>query len=408
MSAVSEIQAMQEKSISAQYDVIVVGAGPYGLSTAAHLAATGLRIAIFGKPLELWREKMPQGMFLRSHWWATNLSDPHKKYGLQDFFRVSEHSPRYPLPVQAFIDYGMWFQEQVVPAVNPIYVSSLECSRRHFRLTLADGRVVETAAVVMAVGLSYYQRIPAEFTHLPGKLLSHSGDHGDFSRFAGQKVAIVGGGQSAVEYSALLHEAGASVDLIARRPIAWLAPDNDEPRPLVERLRAPNSAIAPGWKYWGLEAFPYLFQGLPQARKDSIIKNNHYPGGSDWLRERVIGKVALHEGQTITSMEESDGGVELTLADNAHLQVKHVILATGYAADIRRLPMLSPAVVAQVKTHLGSPVLNQWFESSVPGLYFVGFSALQSFGPLYRFVGGVPATAPRVAHAVAHRVARRH
>lgn len=406
MNALSEIQKMQGKSISTQYDVIVVGAGPYGLSTAAHLEARGLRVAIFGKPLELWREKMPQGMFLRSHWWATNLSDPHKKYGLRDFFRVSEHSACYPLPAQTFIDYGMWFQKQVVPAVNPTYISSVERSRQHFLLTLADGRIVETAAVVMAMGLSYYQHIPAEYTHLPGELLSHSGDHGDFSRFAGQKVAIIGGGQSAVEYSALLHEAGAEVDLIARRPIAWLAPDNDDPRPLLERLRAPNSAISPGWKCWGLEAFPYLFQSLPQARKDSILKNNHHPGGSDWLRERVIGRVTLYEGQTVTSMVESDSGVELTLADNVRLQVEHVIMATGYEADTRRLPMLGPEMLAQIKTHLGSPILNPWFESSVPGLYFVGFSALQSFGPLYRFVGGVPATAPRVARAVARRVAR--
>ncbi len=408
MSAISKIQEMQENRASTQYDVDLVGARHYIISTAAHLAAQGLRVAIFGKPLELWRDKMPPGMFLRSHWWATNLSDPRKEYGLQDFFRVSEHSACYPLPVQTFIDYSMWFQEQAVPMVDPVYVSALEHTRRHFLLTLADGRVVEATAVVMAVGLSYYQRIPVEYPKLPGELLSHSGDHNDFRRFAGQKVAIIGGGQSAVEYSALLHEAGAEVDLIARRPISWLAPDNDDPRPLIERLRAPNSAIAPGWKYWGLEAFPYLFQGLAQVRKDGIINNNHHPGGSDWLRERVIGKVTLHEGQTVTSMEENDRGVGLALADNTHLQVEHVILATGYEADIRRLPMLSPTALAQIKTHLGSPILNQWFESSIPGLYFVGFSALQSFGPLYRFVGGVPATAPRVARAVAHRVARVH
>ncbi|MBO0793054.1 MAG: NAD(P)-binding domain-containing protein [Ktedonobacteraceae bacterium] len=325
---------------------------------------------------------------------------------MKQFFQVSEYNACYPVPIQAFIDYGMWFHKHVVPAVDTTYVSSVEHDRGQFVLTLEDGRTVIASAVVMAVGLHYYQRIPSEYAHLPVELLSHSGMHGDFSCFAGKRVAVIGGGQAAVEYSALLHESGASVDLIARRPISWLNPDNDNPRPLIERLRAPNSTIAPGWKYWGLEAFPYLFQSLPQAKKDSIIKNNHHPGASDWLRDRVIGKVTLREGQTIANLVESDKGVELTVSDNRRLRVDHVMLATGYEADVRRLSMLSPLLLSGIKTHLGSPILNSWFESSIPGLYFLGFSALQSFGPLYRFVGGVPATAWRVATAVSRRVTK--
>jgi cation diffusion facilitator CzcD-associated flavoprotein CzcO len=408
MSALSTLQDTSTSGSRTRHDVVVIGAGPYGLSITAHLRAKGLNVAIFGRPMELWRERMPEGMFLRSHWWGTNLSDPHKKYGFAQFFQASEYEASYPVPIQTFIDYALWFQKNTVPAIDPTYVSTIERQNQEFVLTLEDGRVVETPAVIMAVGLRYYQRIPSEYPNLPTELLAHAYEHGDFSRYAGKKVAIIGGGQSAVEYSALLHEAGASVDLIARRPISWLGPDNDDPRSLIARLRAPNSAIAPGWKTWGLEAFPYLFQKLPLEKRVSIVKNNHHPGGSEWLIKRVIGHVHLHEGQTVTKMTESDGGVALTISDNTRLQVDHVMLTTGYEADVSRMTLLSPSLISEVKTHLGSPILNPWFESNVPGLYFVGFSSLQSFGPLYRFVAGVPATAPRVAHAVTRRLAKLH
>jgi cation diffusion facilitator CzcD-associated flavoprotein CzcO len=137
----------------ALYDAMVVGAGPYGLSTAAHLLGRGLRGAVFGKTLELWRNHMPQGMLLRSHWWATNLSDPRQQYGFERFFKESRYEKGYPVPRDAFIDYGLWFQERAVPNVDETYVSSVERQGEHFLLTLEDGRKVRSAAVVMATGL---------------------------------------------------------------------------------------------------------------------------------------------------------------------------------------------------------------------------------------------------------------
>ena len=108
------------------YDVVVVGAGPYGLSVAAHLLGRGLRVAVFGKTLEMWREYMPKGMLLRSHWWAANLSDPRNEHGFEQFFKASKYKKCYPLPIGTFIEYGHWFQQQAVPDVDETYVSSIE------------------------------------------------------------------------------------------------------------------------------------------------------------------------------------------------------------------------------------------------------------------------------------------
>lgn len=403
MSVVSNVQQSAATRPTAQYDVVVVGAGPYGLSVAAHLLGKGLNVAIFGKPLKLWREHMPKGMYLRSHWWATNLSDPQKKYGFEQFFRVSEYDKCYPVPIEAFIDYGMWFQKQVVPDVDTTYVSSIERKDGQFFLTLEDGQTLVAPAVVMAIGLYYYANRPAEFDHVSDELVTHSFAHADFSRFAGKEVGMIGGGQSGVEYSALLHEVGAKVHLITKRPIHWLGPDTDDQRSLMDQIRAPRAGIAPGWKNWALEYLPYLFQRFPQARKDRYIRNHYNAAGSDWLRDRVIGKVELHEGRIVEKFTEGDSHLNVTLSDGKALNLDHLILSTGYQVDIKRLAMLSPSLLTEIQQDEGTPILNNWFESSVPGLYFVGLSSLRSFGPLYRFVVGAKAAAPRVASAAARR-----
>ena len=384
-----------------EYDAVVVGAGPYGLSAAAHLLGRGLRVAVFGRPLELWRQHMPRGMFLRSHWWASDLSDPGNRYGFGRFLREFGHSLCYPMPRDVFIEYGLWFQRHAVPDVDPTYVSSIERIAGRFKVTLEDRRTVVSAAVVIATGLRAYAHRPAQFDELPSTLATHSCDHDDFRGFRGSSVAVVGGAQSAIECAALLNEAGARVHVVARRPIAWRAPDRDGTRSLFERIRAPRAAIAPGWQYWMLDHAPYAFFRLSQQLKDRY--NGHYSSGaSDWLHRRIHGKVALHEGCTVERIKPAPGAssLGLVLSDSRHLTVDHVLIATGYRIDVRKLAVFHPSLAAQIHTDRNVPVLNSRFESTVPGLYFVEMTALPAFGPLYRFVAGAPAAARRIAGAI--------
>src|SRR5437899_2089231 len=183
------------QSVSAtHYDAVVVGAGPYGLSTAAHLLGRGLSVAVFGKTLELWRNHMPEGMLLRSHWWATDLSDPRRQYGFERFLRESDkYDPCYPVPREAFLDYALWFKERAVPNVDETYVLSVERQDDDFLLTLEDGRRVRSGAVVMAIGLYYYADRPEQYNHLPAGLVSHSCEHKDLSRFDGKQIVVIGG-----------------------------------------------------------------------------------------------------------------------------------------------------------------------------------------------------------------------
>jgi len=392
---------------SVHYDVVVMGAGPYGLSTASHLKERGLKVGVFGKPLKLWHENMPNGMLLRSYWWATNISDPHKKYNLEHYFKSEGKHPIAPFPIEMFIDYGMWFQKHAVPDVDETYVETIARKGSAYELKLVDGRVVTSQAVVMAPGLAYYVHRPMEFDQLPDDLVSHTCDHYTFEKFSGKRVAVIGGGQSALETAALVHEKGALVDLITRSPIQWLGNDSIKNRSFIERVRYPKAGIAPGWYNWGFEHLPYAFQHLTRNQKDRLLRGRGRfgPAGSAWLKDRILGKMTVHESQQIQKIREMNGEVELTLSNGKSPKFDHVILGTGYVMDIKRLPMLDSSLLESIDTYKGAPILSNRFETNVPGLYFVGYSSVSSCGPLFRFVVGTDAAAKRVAGAVARQTA---
>jgi thioredoxin reductase len=410
MSQSIEMQQKQKFSLSIEYDVAIVGAGPYGLATAAHLSGQGLNVIVFGKPMQLWREHMPQGMLLRSYWWATNISDPNKQYGLERFCQLTDRHPVDPMARETVIDYGLWFYQQTIPNADQTYVKTIERQGGQFTLTLEDERTVTCEAVVMAPGLGYYVHRPAEYCRLPSQVLSHTADHNSFECFAGQSLAIIGGGQSALETAALAHEAGVHVQLITRSPLVWIqdGPSFPEHRSLLERIRSPKAGIAPGWFSWQLEHLPYLFQSLPRAARDRLLRGrgSYGPMGASWLKPRVLGQVDLHELQRVVQLQDGDNGVEITLSNHKRLNVDHVMLATGYRADVKRLPMLHTDLLPQIKTYRDAPILSNTFESTVPGLYFIGFTSVLSCGPLYRFVVGTDAAARQVTRAVSRHLVR--
>lgn len=382
------------------YDSVVVGAGPYGLSVTAHLRARGLRVTTFGKPMGLWRDHMPRGMLLRSHWWATNLSDPEGKFGFRDFYSSTGRDVTHPVPLQTFVEYGLWFAERAVPDVDPTFVRMIERQGTKFLVSLTDGRELLSRTIVMAVGPRYYAHRPAQFAGLSPERLSHSCDHGDYGRFSGQRVIVVGGGQSAIEYAALLHEAGADVEVLSRRRLMWLGPDTGERRLLRDRVRRPDASIAPGWKNWVLDHAPYLFYRFPQPWKDSY-NADYRSGSSHWLRDRIIGKVSVREEEMIVSVAAVDGKVEARLSDDSTTTADHIMLATGFRVDLACLPMLHPSLQARIRHDNSIPLLDGHFGASVPGIYFIGLTSLRAFGPLFRFVAGCGAAARRVASAVA-------
>lgn len=374
---------------------VVIGAGPYGLSSAAHIKSKGIQTLVFGKPMEFW-QKMPSEMYLKSSWSALNISDHAGKYSLDRYAKFSGITQQEPVPLQIFLKYGQWFQQNVVPEIDKTYVQFLTQDGKGFHLDLADGRSMKASTVIVATGISSFAFIPEFASHLPLTLASHSQTHKDFSQFKQKKIVVVGSGQSALETAALLHEANASVEIISRGPVIWIDRRLYRYTGPAKHIFYPPSDVGPPGVNW-LVAFPLLFRRFSDKARRSLNERAVRPAGAPWLRTRVEGRITCTENTSIIDAAEQGNGVHLKLSDGTSRDINHIILGTGYRANISTLKYIDPSLLLKIRENNGSPLLNEWFESSVQQLYFAGALAGYAFGPLCRFVVGAKVAARQVA-----------
>ncbi|MFI1398403.1 NAD(P)-binding domain-containing protein [Streptomyces sp. NPDC020681] len=395
------------------YDVAVIGAGPYGLSIAAHAAAAGMSLRVFGRTMASWRDHMPDGMFLKSEPWSSNLSDPAGDHTLDQFSEVRGFEAVHgrPLPIGTFTDYGMWFAERAVPAVDEQTVTLVAPVADGFRVETAEGESIRARTVVLAVGVMPFVRVPERLAWLPAEYCSHSSGHADLGPFRNKDVAVVGAGQAALETATLLAEQGARPRLVARTDrLNWNAVPEPLGRGLLRSLRTPHSGLGTGWTSWAWSEIPWAVRKLPAATRERIASTALGPAGAWWLRERYERRVPALLGHSLHSAEIRGGRVRLAL--NARdgsapvLDADHVVAATGFTPDLDRLRLLDAALRQAVGTVGGSraPELSAGFESSYPGLFFAGLLTAPSFGPSMRFVHGATFTARRLVAGVRSRL----
>jgi FAD-dependent urate hydroxylase len=391
----------------ADTDVALIGAGPYALSLAAHLSARGVAHEIFGEPMAGWLEHMPEGMSLKSEGCASSLSDPSDEHSLDRF--CAEHGIEYgdigiPVTLDTFTSYGKWFQERLVPDVRRAWVERVQPNSNGFELTLGSGDTLRARRVVIASGLEGCAHVPEALAGLPPEAVSHSYDHADLAPFKGRKVAVIGAGQSALETATLLHERGASVTLVARGPrLLWNGPPRLGPRRLRRRLRYPRSGLGDGKAVFFYARAPLGFHAFPRAQRLKLVYTVLGPAGAWWLRERFEGHVEARVNRSIVAAEPVDGQVRLRLegADGSEeLDTEHVLASTGYRPNVGRQQILEPSLRERIAQVEGAPSLSRSFESSVPGLYFIGYSSAVSFGPVMRFVYGAGFTARRLSRSL--------
>jgi len=389
-------------------DVAVIGAGPYGLSISAHLSAQKTSHEIFGAPMDTWCNHMPPGMFLKSEGFASNLSEPAGEHTLERF--CAESGRDYgriavPIRLDAYVRYGCWFQERVVPRLDRRLVQSVTRSRHGFELTLEGGERLGARKVIVATGVYGQSYIPPGLGRLPSGALTHTFDRFDPAGDGNDRALVIGAGQSALEAAVLISEKGGSATVVARTPrLKWNSRPGGIERPLRQRWRRPESGLGEGRRQWASANHPLFFHAAPRGWRTDKAFAILGPAGAWWLRPRFEGRVKALLQRTIDSASYEEGLVELQCQGpdgDERLIGRRVIAGTGYRPRLDRLAFLDPRMLAAVTTLAGAPLLDTSFETSVPGLLFAGFLAAPSFGPLMRFVYGADFTARRLARHLA-------
>ena len=376
-----------------QVQLLVIGAGPYGLSIAALARERGIGSVVLGRPMGFWRENMPEGMFLRSGPdWHLDGATVHT---LQAFLEEQGIRPGEadPIPIGVFLDYADWFRRAKGIEIREEFVDTLAKADGRFEATLQSGERIHADVVVAAPGIGHYANVPGWAASLPPGLAAHTCDLVRFDDLAGARVLIIGGRQSAYEWAALIREHGAArIDIVHRHDI-----------PRFERV---------SWKFVDAHVQQTLavrgyWRNLPKSEQDAVAGQFWEVGRltlEPWLTPRLAWD-GIHRwpGTEVTEVTpRGDGELRILLSNGAGLAVDRVVFASGYRADLAKVPYLA-GVLKDVTVSNGFPLLNEGFQTSVDGLYVTGFSATQDFGPFFGFVKSSPAAATLIVRDLLSR-----
>jgi cation diffusion facilitator CzcD-associated flavoprotein CzcO len=376
--------------------LLVIGAGPYGLAMSAYAARHHIAHIIAGIPMEFWKSHMPRDLLLRSgvDWHL----DPFDEHTIERYLKATTLRPAAgePLSRDFYLGYCGWFQEQKGIRILPKMVRSLNYAggtSLPFQAVFEDGETIAARSVVLALGFRYFRNVPDAYTSLfPRDRIIHSCDCVQFESLKGKRVLIIGGRQSAFEWAALLHEHGASaVYLSYPHPTPAFKPsDWSWVNPLVDAM-----VSDPGW-----------FRRLPAEGKEELSRRMWAEGRlklEPWLAPRLATETIrlFPQSRVVAGRELSSGELEAELDDGATLTADQIVLATGYRVEVTRVPLLAGGnLLARLATKDGFPVLDEYFQSSLPGLFFTSMCATQDFGPFFAFTAGVRTSAALVGSAL--------
>lgn len=381
-------------------DVTIIGAGPYGLGLAAHLRARGVKHRIFGEAMRFWRD-MPVGVNLKSLAFATNIAVPDRGCSFPEWCRDHGLEDFEPCTMQSFAAYGCEMQKRFVPDLEEVLVTNVEKRDGKFEVTLDSGERFLSRKVVVCTGLSGMSHVPSVLRGLGPERMRHTFDISNYDEFRNKTVAVIGAGASAIEAGALVQEAGGTSDVFIRAQEVVIHGRSPRIRPLWDRIKNPMTVLGASRSGWVLQHLPLLVYRMPRERRTRFVKSHLGPASPWWIKDRVLGKVPIHVRHELIEAGVSDGKVQLKFQDGEgrtrNVAADFVIAGTGYDVDVARLSYLHPEMTREMECIERAPVLDSHFQSSVPGLHFLGHLSFMCFGPLFRFVSGAEVASPRLA-----------
>lgn len=365
-------------------DLLIIGAGPFGLALAAYAQGQGIRHVVVGAPMDFWKTNMPQGMYLRSTCdWSL---DPLEVHSIEAYLKKIRKSCAEvePLSRNFYLDYAGWFQREKDIRSLDVTVASLDTDGGELVAVTDHGGRIRSRCVVLAIGFGSFAHVPAELEPLfPRDQYDHTCHLVDFRPLEDQRVLIIGGRQSAFEWAALMRESGVRrVDLSYRHDTpSFATSDWSWANALVARM-----ADDPGW-----------YRRLDENEKQRLNERFWTEGRlklEPWLADRIDHpNVKLHPRTEVTGGHAGDSGIGVTLNSGETLIVDHVVFATGYEVDLARVPFLATGLLSNLEVLKGFPVLDEHFQTNVPGLYMTSLAATRDFGAFLGFTVSVRAQA---------------
>jgi FAD-dependent urate hydroxylase len=385
-----------ESTISTE--ALIIGAGPYGISTARRLDRRGVPYRIVGEPMGFWRRNMPAGMYLRSSWdWHL---DTEGELTIEQFLEETGRAKDEvtPFPLSTYLEYVDWLQRGARIEAWDVRVERLDYGPGgRLIASLDSGEQIAARSVVVALGFSQFAHIPPDLEkRLPMDRVTHTVDFVDLERARGRSVLLLGGRQSAFEWAALLCEAGAAAVHIAYR----------HPSPAFEE--ADWSWVTPLME--GSIGNPAWYRSLPEEERTAVSRRLWGEGRlkvEPWLKPRLLGgPVSFWPETTVAQWREGPGDrVTVELTDGRSVEVDLIVLATGYKPDVGRIEFLANGECFEhLVTAEGLPVLDTAFQTSIPGLYMTSMLATREFGPFFGFTVACRASATIIGDDVARRM----
>ena len=382
--------------------LLIVGAGPFGLSLATHARRHDIEYLMVGRPMHFWQANMPQGMLLRSacDWHL----DPADVDTIEAYLATMGKTPAdvEPLRLDFYLGYTRWFQDKQHCRIRSDLVTRLDETDGRFVATMAAGEPITADTVVLALGFHAFAHTPHDIAAmLPPGRYGHTCDVVDLASFRGKRCLIIGGRQSAFEWTALLHEHGAaSVDMCYRHDTpafteadwSWFNQQVDRmvDNPSWFRSLTDEEKAAVNGRFWTegrLKLEPWLG---PRIAHDTV----HL-----WPHTEVV-------GCALDPADDAEGVLRITLSNEETVTVDHVIFATGYKVDMSRVPLLAAGnLLPRLVVDNGYPCLDEHFETNIPGLFITSMPAVQDFGLFFAFTISVRTSARLIVPAVQRRIA---
>lgn len=331
-------------------DVIIIGSGPFGISLAAHAVSSNLKYKIFGYPMDFWKNQMPQDMFIRTPHEFVSLSDSKDELTVQQYSEETGTELVTPLPRPIFVGYANWFAQKAGIEFTPELITHVTYKEGVYEVVSETGESHLAKNVVIATGVEHYKHLPNFLKEFSPSLVSHTSGNTGFSQFKGNKVVVLGSGQSAWEAAGLLHRDGTDVELIYRK-------------------QGPNYAGSRENEI-ALRDVGEIFYKLPIDKKKEEWGQS--PGSvAHFLKPYVEGLVPQNNEVEIEKVEQiNENEIRLVLSKGTEKIVNHIIAATGFHINVDKVPFFKVDLLSAIEREEGYsqfPKLNESFESSLTG-----------------------------------------